>query len=106
MKRHLVVIATAVGSAMLLALSACVALADKRVALVIGNSTYQRVAKLPNPVRDATAVAKMFKDAGFDRVELLLDLGNLDFKRAIYRFEDDIVPGADIAVIYFAGHGF
>jgi hypothetical protein len=42
------------------------ALADKRVALVIGNSSYRNVAKLSNPVNDAAAVAAMFKSAGFD----------------------------------------
>ena len=42
------------------------ALADKRVALVIGNSAYRNVAKLSNPANDAAAVAAMFKSAGFD----------------------------------------
>ena len=46
------------------------ALADKRVALVIGNSSYRNVAKLSNPANDAAAVAAMFKSAGFDSVEL------------------------------------
>ena len=40
------------------------ALAEKRVALVIGNSAYQKVAKLPNPSNDASAVAAMLKAAG------------------------------------------
>src|ERR1700744_6511091 len=61
--------------------------AGKRVALVIGNSTYQTVPQLPNPSRDANAVAKMFRDAGFDSVELALNVGNLEFKRAIRKFE-------------------
>jgi len=42
------------------------ALADKRVALVIGNSSYRSVAKLSNPTNDAAAVAAMLKSAGFD----------------------------------------
>jgi Caspase domain len=77
---------------------------EKRVALVIGNSGYQSVAQLPNPARDADAVAKMFQDAKFDTVEVKLNLGIIDFKRTIRRFED-LADGADIAVIYYAGHG-
>jgi len=80
------------------------ALADKRVALIVGNSSYQSVPQLPNPSRDATAVAKMFKDAGFDSVDLLLNVGNLEFKRAIRKFENE-ADQADIAVVYYAGHG-
>ena len=65
------------------------AFADKRVALIVGNSSYQSVPQLPNPSRDATAVAKMFKDAGFDSVDLLINVGNLEFKRAIRKFENE-----------------
>ena len=50
------------------------AFAEKRVALVIGNSAYQNVAKLPNPANDATAVVGMFKSAGFDHVEAKFNL--------------------------------
>lgn len=78
--------------------------AEKRVALVVGNAAYQTVPQLPNPSRDASAVARMFRDAGFDTVETQLNVGNLDFKRAIRRFES-ISDQADIAVVYYAGHG-
>ena len=80
------------------------AAADKRIALVIGNSTYQNVAKLPNPTKDADAVAQLFKAAGFDTVSLQKNVGNLDFKRAICKFEE-AAGDADIAVVYYAGHG-
>ena len=63
-------------------------LADKRVALVIGNYSYQNVEQLLNPKNDAPAIAKMFKDMGFDQVDLVTDVGNLEFKRAIRRFAD------------------
>jgi hypothetical protein len=78
--------------------------AGKRVALVIGNSTYQTVPQLPNPSRDADSVAKMFRDAGFDSVELAINVGNLEFKRAIRKFETK-ADQAEMAVIYYAGHG-
>ena len=44
-----------------LALTGLSAFADKRVALVIGNSDYQKVAKLSNPANDASAVTAMLK---------------------------------------------
>ena len=80
------------------------ALADKRVALVVGNSAYQNVAKLPNPANDAAAIADLLKKSGFSDVSLLQDAGNLEFKRAIRRFED-AARDADVAVIFYAGHG-
>ena len=40
------------------------------------------------PARDATSMARMFKDAGFDSVDTLIDVGNLDLKRGIRKFED------------------
>lgn len=80
------------------------AFAEKRVALVIGNSAYETVAKLPNPARDADAMADLFKSAGFETVSLVKDVGNLEFKRAIRRFEE-ISRDADVAVVFYAGHG-
>ena len=92
------------GAFFILALCGNPALADKRVALVIGNSSYQNVPKLPNPSADAGAVAQMFKNAGFEVVNLQTDVGNLDYKRAIRKFED-VASDADMAVVFFAGHG-
>lgn len=78
--------------------------AEKRVALIVGNSRYQTVPQLANPSRDANAVAKLFRDAGFDSVEVQINVGNLEFKRAIRKFETS-ADQADIAVVYYAGHG-
>jgi uncharacterized caspase-like protein len=80
------------------------ALAGKRVALVIGNSSYQNVAQLPNPANDAAAIADLFTKANFDVVISRHDLKSLDMRRALREFTDQ-ARGADIAVIYFAGHG-
>ncbi len=41
------------------------ALADKRVALVVGNGTYRNVAWLDNPANDARLVADTLHDLGF-----------------------------------------
>lgn len=82
----------------------CASAEGRRVALVIGVSAYQNVAKLPNPANDASAVAAMFRNAGFDVVSAHNDINYLDFKRAIRAFQS-AVSGADIAVIFYAGHG-
>jgi peptidoglycan hydrolase-like protein with peptidoglycan-binding domain len=80
------------------------AFAERRVALIIGNSAYQNVPILPNPERDARGIADMFQKAGYEVVTTAFNVGNLDFKRAIEKFEDTVTD-ADIAVIYYAGHG-
>lgn len=78
--------------------------ADRRVALVIGNGTYRNAPVLANPVGDAEAMAAMLRKAGFDSVDLRLNLDSLDLKRAIRSFLL-AVKESDIAVVYFAGHG-
>src|SRR6516165_7345676 len=77
--------------------------AQKRVALVIGNSGYKNVPALPNPTRDAKAMAAKFKESGFAVIKASYDLGFLDFRRAIRDFED-AATDADIIVVYYAGH--
>jgi hypothetical protein len=80
------------------------ALAEKRVALVIGNSNYKNAAALPNPANDAAALAATLKGAGFDVVESRLDLQAADMRRALRDFADQ-ARDSDIAVVYYAGHG-
>ncbi len=80
------------------------ALADKRVALVIGISKYQNVPQLPNPDNDASAMADVFRKANFDKVELRNDLSVSDMRRAVRDFAAQAAD-ADLAVVYYAGHG-
>ena len=80
------------------------ALAQKRVALVIGNSSYDKVARLANPANDAALVANTLKAAGFDDVELRRDLKIADMRRALRDFIGKS-RDADVAVVYYAGHG-
>jgi uncharacterized caspase-like protein len=80
------------------------ALADKRVALVLGNSAYQNVPPLSNPVNDAALMAQTLKNAGFDVVDFRQNLPALETRRALREFADK-ASGADIAIIYYAGHG-
>lgn len=103
MIKRLVPFAALIGGAILW-LAPDTAWAEKRVALIVGNSNYQTVPQLANPSRDANAVARMFRDAGFDSVEVHINVGNLEFKRAIRKFETS-ADQADIAVVYYAGHG-
>lgn len=88
----------------LLCLTAGTAHAQRRVALVIGNSAYQKVAALPNPVNDAEAMAAMFNSNGFEKVVYKHDLGVAETRRALREFADT-ARDADVAVVYFAGHG-
>jgi uncharacterized caspase-like protein len=77
------------------------AFADKRVALVIGNS---HAPALDNPINDATAVSIMLEGAGFPVVETR---GNLDLAgmgRVIRDFAT-MAYDADVAVVLYAGHG-
>ena len=80
------------------------ALAEKRVALVLGNSAYQNVPPLPNPVNDAALMADTLRRAGFDVVDFRKNLSALETRRALREFADKATD-ADIAVIYYAGHG-
>jgi uncharacterized caspase-like protein len=80
------------------------ALAEKRVALVLGNSAYQNVAPLTNPANDSAKMAATLKDAGFDVVDSRRDLSAAETRRALRDFADR-ARDADIAVVYYAGHG-
>ena len=104
MKRGVSGLLLIIAAANWLVFSTVTASAERRVALVIGNSSYQNVARLPNPIKDAEAIAQMFRKAGFEAVQLRTDLGYLDFRRTLRRFED-ASAGADIAVVFYAGHG-
>ena len=80
------------------------ALAEKRVALVLGNSAYKNVAPLANPVNDSARMASTLKEAGFDVVDSRRDLPAAETRRALRDFADR-ARDADIAVVYYAGHG-
>jgi DNA segregation ATPase FtsK/SpoIIIE-like protein len=78
--------------------------AEKRVALVIGNSNYQNVSHLENPANDAAKLAATFRAANFDLVILRTNLSAIEMRRVLRDFGDK-ARDADIAVIYYAGHG-
>ncbi|WP_375304618.1 caspase family protein [Bradyrhizobium sp. A11] len=80
------------------------ALAEKRVALIMGNSAYKNVARLANPANDAVLVGGMFRKSGFDVVDVKHDLNVVDMRKALREFGSK-AREADVAVIYYAGHG-
>ncbi len=82
------------------------ALADKRVALVIGNSAYVNVPSLANPANDARLMADTLHSLGFTLVggSAQLDLDEAGFRRAIQIFGVQL-RGADVGLLYYAGHG-
>jgi hypothetical protein len=86
-----------------LTLSAMQAHADRFVALVIGNSKYEKADPLPNAQRDAAAVADRLRDLGFEVTEVF-DGDAFTLNRAAERFVAQ-AKGADLALFYFAGHG-
>jgi uncharacterized caspase-like protein/TPR repeat protein len=79
------------------------AMAEKRVALVIGNSAYKHATKLPNPVNDATDVGNALKKLGFE-VDIATDLDKRSMDKVFNKFAKAAL-GADAAVFYYSGHG-
>ena len=88
--------------ALVLAASASVALA-RQVALVVGNSTYAHIGRLPNPENDAVDMAATLRRMGFEvTTELDADRGELtEALRAFTRRS----AGADVSLVFYAGHG-
>ncbi len=85
------------------ALTTLPAAAQKRVALVIGNSAYRHATALANPANDASDMGAALKDLGFD-VILGLDLDKHAFDQRVREFSRAL-PDADTGVFYYAGHG-
>jgi hypothetical protein len=78
------------------------ALADKRVALVIGNGAYLHAPHLPNPPHDAEDVAAALKRTGFETI-LGVDLDKTRMDDAAINFAK-AAREADVAVFYYSGH--
>jgi formylglycine-generating enzyme required for sulfatase activity len=77
--------------------------AAERVALVIGNSSYRHVRRLPNPKNDARAIARLLTKMGF----LVTRKNNLGYNamRKVLRDFGHQARGTRTALIYYAGHG-
>jgi len=81
-------------------------IAGPRVALVIGNSNYRYVPKLPNPRNDARLIAETLRRVGFTLVGggAQIDLDKPGLERALEKFSQQL-QGASVTLFYFAGHG-
>ncbi len=82
------------------------ALAEARIALVIGNGDYGAAGKLKNAPNDARLMAASLSDVGFD-VTLVREADQATMKRAVAEFGRTLrQAGRDtVALFYFAGHG-
>ncbi len=79
------------------------AVAETRVALVIGNSAYKQAPALANPKNDAEGVAESLKRLKFD-VLAGTDLDKPAMERLLQAFSLKIET-ADVALVFYAGHG-
>src|SRR5712691_5286274 len=97
---------SAVVVVLLLVGTASAQLAERRVALVIGNGKYYQVPRLANPTSDARLMAETLTAAGFTLVggTAQLDLDKPAFDRTVQEFSTAI-QGAGVALFYYAGHG-
>jgi formylglycine-generating enzyme required for sulfatase activity len=103
-----IIVMTRLRSRFLLLVLFCLTLAapahaEKRVALVIGNGFYQYQPILTNPKHDAEDVAKALSDLNFD-VVIGLDLTRAGMNEKLDEFSRK-ADGADIAFVYYSGHG-
>ncbi len=88
---------------MLIFFSTCIGYAEKRVALVVGNSAYQYTAALANPVHDADDMALALQEMGFE-VIAENNLSKRSLEMAMARF-GRAAQDADAVLFYYAGHG-
>ncbi len=82
------------------------AMADKRVALVVGNARYETAGRLDNSEKDATLMAETLSAVGFTMVggAAQLNLDDEKFRQVLKEFGEQLEE-ADIGLFYYAGHG-
>ena len=80
-----------------------VVFADGRVALVVGNSAYAHIGRLPNPANDAADMSAALRRLGF-QVTVALDADRVAFNDALRAFARRSA-GTDVALVFYAGHG-
>ena len=77
--------------------------AEKRVALVIGNSAYSSVPALANPRNDAEGIGAALNRLGFE-ITVALDADRAQMEKSVKEFAAK-TETADVALFYYAGHG-
>lgn len=79
--------------------------AGKRVALVVGNSSYLSGSQLQNPENDARAITGKLTELGFDVIERI-DAKQGDLRAAVAQFGSSVQNrDLEVALFYYAGHG-
>ncbi|MGI9523608.1 MAG: caspase family protein [Hyphomicrobiaceae bacterium] len=80
--------------------------AEKRIALIIGNSAYTHSGALENPKHDAELIASALRRANFE-VSIEVDATLKNMKRAFRRYTEKLkTSGKDtVGFFYYAGHG-
>ena len=89
--------------ALVLAGSASVELAARQVALVVGNSSYAHIGRLPSPENDAVDLSAALRRLGFE-VTTELDADPVELIEALRAFTRRSA-GADVSLVFYAGHG-
>ena len=79
------------------------ALAQSRIALVIGNSSYKS-APLLNPINDAALMTRALEETGFT-VTTIIDANQKTMKRALIEFGRKLRKSDAVGLFYYAGHG-
>jgi hypothetical protein len=77
---------------------------QSRIALVVGNADYEHAEPMRNAIADVRAIAAKLRSIGFDEPVLLENLGYEGMRRALRQFAR-AAEGADVALVYYAGHG-
>jgi tetratricopeptide (TPR) repeat protein len=95
-------LAFAIAAVLPLAFGGAATASENRVALVIGNSSYQNAPRLATPVNDAEDIATALGGLGFD-VILRRDATGDELRQAFHDFSGKFAK-ADIAIVYFAGY--
>lgn len=87
-------------------MTANVAAAEARLALVIGQSAYRTVPELPNAANDAKGMTELLGNAGFT-VTTAANLAQSEMRATISDFAGKVsASGADtVALVFYAGHG-
>lgn len=95
---------TLIGAVLALLAVPALAANGQKVALIVANAQYSGTSSLTNPPNDAALIAKSAKAAGFTSVTLINDASLQNFQRALRDFREK-ANGADVAMVYYAGHG-
>lgn len=79
------------------------AFAEKRIALVIGNSDYENTVYLENPRNDAVSLSDILRSLDFEVIERT-DLRHKDMQATLLEYSN-LLRGADVGLFFYAGHG-